>query len=192
MEIKLKKSDRKILVGLCVSFIGLFIFIFVRSLYCNFWFANIKYDQVVAPLNVLNLIVSAGIALWLGYYITKKLTEQRFIKEFIITDINKIEEELDNFKSIMSGNNVELETAFVSLNRLNHKIENVDKTAKLIDFSPNEIQEIKLLYYKLYRIATTTDSSTSIQTVNTRYSLEPIYSEFSHSLRTIVFLLNKN
>ena len=81
------------------------IIIFVSSLFSIDWFNNIEYDKNISPFDVFNLIVSSIVAIGLGYYITKKLTEERFMKEYLIADIEKVEAELENFESIFNANN---------------------------------------------------------------------------------------
>lgn len=186
------KWIKRILIGTFILVIGLFVFLFIRSLYYNNWFTTFTYDGNISPLDVFNLIISTIIALGLGYYITKKLTEQRFMKEYIISDITKVEEELENVETILATTSVELDTIFAALNKLNHKIERIENTAKLISFQCKEIAELKSLHFKIFEIATTTENSTRINTVDLKYSLEPVYNNFSKSLRKMVYLLNKN
>lgn len=192
MEIKNIKIIKNVLTGSFILVIALFLFFFVRSLYCKNWFSTFTYDGNVSPLAVFNLIVSSIIALGLGYYITKKLTEQRFMKEFIIADIKKVEEELENIEMILSTSNVTLETIFSALNNLNHKIERIENTARLINFKCNEIVKMKSLHFKIFEIATSSDNTSRIETVEMKYNLEPLYNDFSKSLRKMVYLLNKN
>ena len=42
------------------------------------------------------------VTMWLGWYVSKKLTEQRYQKEYIITDLKKIEEEINYIGNILS------------------------------------------------------------------------------------------
>lgn len=191
MEMKNKNRLKKFFIGLIVILIGLFIFLFVRSLYSANWFNTFTYDGSISPFDIFNLIISSIVAISLGYYITKKLTEQRFMKEFIISDITKVEMELENIESILSVNNVELTTIFNALNKLSHKIERIENTAKLITFEIDEIRNLKFLYFQIFQIATTTDNSTSINTFVSNSQLEPVFNDFSKSLRKMVYMVNK-
>jgi hypothetical protein len=182
---------KKISIVLFILIVAAIIFMFVRSLYCIDWFNTFKYDNNVSPFDVFNLIISSLIAIGLGYYITKKLTEERFMKEYLITDIEKVENELDNFESILNANNVDLQTVFNALNRLSHKIERIENTARLIDFSINELHNLKQLNFRLFLIATATDQTNVINTSQTNSQLEPVYNEISICLKRIVYHINK-
>ena len=182
---------KKISISLLILIIGAFIFLFVRSLYCDDWFNSFEYDKNISPFDIFNLIITTIMAISLGYYITKKLTEERFMKEYIISDIAKIETELENIESVLNANNVDLSTVFNVLNKLSHKIERIENTAKLIDFKSDELNKLRLLSYSLFEIATTTDDSNKINTLQANIKLEPIYNDFSKSLRKMVYNVNK-
>ena len=113
------------------------------------------------------------------------------MKEFIIGDIAKVEMELENIESILSAQNVELSTIFNALNKLSHKIERIENTAKLINFESNEIKKLKSLYFQIFEIATNTDNSTRVNTIISNIQLEPVYNDFSISLRKMVYMVNK-
>jgi hypothetical protein len=182
---------KKILIGLFILIVAVLIFMFVRSLYCIDWFNTFEYDKNVSPFDIFNLIITSIVAIGLGYYITKKLTEERFMKEYLIADIEKVENELENLESIFDSNNVDLLTVFNALNKLSHKIERIENTAKLIDFSTQEIQNLKHLNFRLFLIATATDEGNTINSLQTNTQLEPIYNDISVCLKKIVYNINK-
>ena len=184
--LEMRAVMRKILIGLFILIVAAIIFMFVRSLYSVDWFNKFEYDKNVSPFDVFNLIISSIVAIGLGYYITKKLTEERFMKEYLIADIEKVENELENIESVLNTNNVDLLTVFNALNKLSHKIERIENTAKLIDFRTLEIQELKQFNYTLFQIATATDDSNRINSFQTSMQLEPIYNGISMCLKKIV------
>ena len=55
------------------------------------WFEQLKISYELVPVDAIGIIVSAALTLWIGWYIAKKLTEQRFEKEYLIKDLNLIE-----------------------------------------------------------------------------------------------------
>lgn len=187
----MRHAIKKIGIGLLVLSVGVIVFMFVRSLYCAKWFETFKYDTTVSPFDIFNLLVSSLVAISLGYYITKKLTEERFMKEFLIGDITKIETELENIESILNTNNVEPLTIFAAINKLSHKIERIENTAKLIEFSCDELKRLKSLNFKLFEIATTTDDTNRVDALQANLQLEPIYIDFSKSLRKMVYSVNR-
>ena len=182
---------RKFFVGLFILIGTAIIFMFVRSLYSVDWFNTFEYDKKVSPFDVFNLIISTIVAIGLGYYITKKLTEERFMKEYLISDIEKVENELENIETIFNAKHVELMTVFNAVNKLSHKIERIENTAKLIDFKTKEISKLKELNTNLFASATATDEASSINTYQTHLQLEPIYNDISVCLKKIVHRVNK-
>lgn len=189
--LEIKIIMRKIFIGLFILIIAALIFTFIQSLYCIDWFNTFNYDQNVSPFDVFNLIITSIIAIGLGYYITKKLTEERFMKEYLISDIEKVESELENIEAVFNANNVDLLTVFNAINKLSHKIERIENTAKLIDFPIEDISKLKELKNKLFAIATATDDASSINTFQTSMKLEPIYNDISMRLKKIVHQVNK-
>ena len=57
---------------------------FIYHLCIMKWFCSIQYTNEISPVEIINLFSTAIIAIWLGLSISKRLTEQRFIKEFLI------------------------------------------------------------------------------------------------------------
>ncbi len=171
-------------IGLLV--IMVLLFFFIRMLYCQCWFTTITFSKEVAPLDILNIFVSGGIAIWLGYYITKKLTEQRFLKEFIIKDIYRIEEQIELFEKLINTNNAQLESIFNELHDLKHRIERFDRTAKLTHFSCKEIKDLNNCHTELYKIST----SETIFPRNSKNEVQKICDDFVIFLRKIVFNIN--
>ena len=63
------------------------------------WFASLDADTNLNPVEPMGIIVSAALTIWIGWYITKKLTEQRFEKEYLIKDLATIEQKVDELSS---------------------------------------------------------------------------------------------
>jgi hypothetical protein len=145
---------KKIIFGLLALFVFIFLFSTIRTMYCQQWFNSFIFSKEINPLDIFNLIISSAVTVWLGWYISKKLTEQRFLKEFIIKDICKIEEQIDFFEVLIRTNNADLSPIFNELNILKHRIERFEKISKLTNFWCNNINDLNNYHTKLFKIST--------------------------------------
>ena len=180
---------RKVVIGIIVSIIAIVLFIFFRALYCQYWFSSIVFSNEIAPLDVFNILFSGTIAIWLGWYITKKLTEQRFLKEFIIKDIYRIEEQIESFEKMTQNNKLELQTIFNELHELRNKIERFEKTTAITHFSSSEITNLSNYHKELFKITTT---DTVFKPIDSKNQINQICNSFILSLRKMVLEINRN
>ena len=51
-----------------------------------------SYSYVVEPIDIINILVTVLVTIFVAWYVTKKLSEERFEKELIISDLKSIEE----------------------------------------------------------------------------------------------------
>ena len=51
-----------------------------------------SYSYVVEPIDIVNILVTILVTIFVAWYVTKKLSEERFEKELIISDLKSIEE----------------------------------------------------------------------------------------------------
>jgi hypothetical protein len=177
---------KKIALGAILLVVAAMLFFFMRAMYCQSWFSTVTFSKEIAPLDVLNIFVSGAIAVWLGYYITKKLTEQRFLKELIIKDIYRMEEQIESFERLIKVNNIAVAPIFNELNDLKHKIERFERTVKLTPLSCNEVKGSNACHKKLYEIST----ENTILPLNCTNELEKICDDFVICLRKIVCTIN--
>ncbi len=89
---------QKIIVALSLLLFSVFSFFFLRFLCRASWLERMVVDYTVSPVDVVSLIVSAVVTIWIGWYIAKKLTEQRFEKDLLINDLRQIEENVTRIK----------------------------------------------------------------------------------------------
>jgi uncharacterized protein YneF (UPF0154 family) len=176
----------KVALGIILSAVAVLLFFFIRAMYCQYWFSTLTLSKEIAPLDILNIVVSGLIAIWLGYYITKKLTEQRFLKEFVIKDIYRIEEQIESFEKLIRVSNVTAAPIFNELNDLKHRIERFEQTVKLTPLSCSEIKNLNTCHTKLYMIST----ENTILPFGSINELQKICDDFVVCLRRIVCTIN--
>lgn len=131
------------------------------------WFASLDADTNLNPVEPIGIIVSAALTIWIGWYITKKLTEQRFEKEYLIKDLATIEQKVDELSSTfqnsaeidltyISAKNAEIQLAYSRLentfkltdseysSNLSDSITNLFKCTTNFDESPVKIEKVDL------------------------------------------------
>lgn len=131
------------------------------------WFASLDADTNLNPVEPMGIIVSAALTIWIGWYITKKLTEQRFEKEYLIKDLATIEQKVDELSSTfqnsaeidltyISAKNAEIQLAYSRLENtfkltdskyssdLSDSITNLFKCTTNFDESPVKIEKVDL------------------------------------------------
>lgn len=95
MEKVIKKSIIVLLV-ICSSFLLIH---FIR-LFCGFIFIS-EIDYSVNAFEYVSLILSSFLTILVAWYITKRITEQRFEKDFLINDLKSIEDIVHNIENIL-------------------------------------------------------------------------------------------
>lgn len=50
-----------------------------------------SYNYVVEPIDVINIVVTLLVSIFIAWYVTKRLSEERFDKELVIADLRDIE-----------------------------------------------------------------------------------------------------
>lgn len=94
----------KIIVGVCFSILLFLIGYFSAGLLRTGW----VFVYTVEPMDIINLVVTILVSVYVAWIITKKLTEERFEKELVISDLKDIEVEikkiLDAYEKSEPGN----------------------------------------------------------------------------------------
>lgn len=124
------------------------------------WFEQLKISYELVPVDAIGIIVSAALTLWIGWYIAKKLTEQRFEKEYLIKDLNLIETKVCELKSLFHNSN-SIDISYVSAmnNEIQSLFNRLSKTIELAGMSYISMSGLSNCISELYRETTTFDAS---------------------------------
>lgn len=135
------------------------LFIFFRSLYCNHWLCNIEYSQEVSPLDIINIIVTSSVAIYLGHYITKKLSAERYEKEFIIDDLRLIESNIGDIYTYFKGNSSkDVSEVGEKIEILGKSVERLKTTLSVFNYSIS-VSSLEDKLKKLYAEGTNFDGN---------------------------------
>ena len=111
------------------------------------WFEQLKISYELVPVDAIGIIVSAALTLWIGWYIAKKLTEQRFEKEYLIKDLNLIETKVCELKSLFNRLSKTIELAgmsYISMSGLSNCISELYRETTTFDASQVSVDCIDL------------------------------------------------
>jgi hypothetical protein len=183
---------KKITIGFIVFFISLCIFCFIRLLYIQSWFSKVTISNDLIPLDVVSLLVSSLLTVFLAWYITKKLTEQRFEKEFIIEDLKNIETQINYIERITSDiDSIQLQPILDLLSKLQTHIDRFNKTIKVLQIPCRESNKLNASFATLYRKATDVDGlQLDIDSVK-RNEIHTVCTNFIIITRSLVCSINK-
>lgn len=165
--------------------------IFSRFLYEKSWFSGVKLSNEVDPMDIFGTAISATSAIWLGWYVTKKLTAQRFEKEYIISDIKKIEDELFTLEAKMKISQIDLQTVLELLNNFNLYISRFSKTIEIFQINSIKPDKLSLAYQKLYERTTNIEGTHLIIDQSVKIEIDAICTSILAETRYMICEINK-
>lgn len=184
--------EKKITYGFILIIAFVLLNIFSRCLYEESWFSSTTFAKELNPFDIITLIVTTIVTLWLGWYVSKKLTEQRYQKEYIITDLKKIEEEINYIERVMESTTLDLQTLLGVLNKLKIYIDRFSKTIDVFQISSIDSKELNKYYTKLFIKSTDLDGDKlDLDEVN-RNEINQVSAEFIIVIREMIFTINKH
>lgn len=125
------------------------------------WFCNIELSKEVVPLDVISLLLSAAITLYMGFFITKKITEQRAEKEFMLQDIKNIENSLTEVEKILKNStSIDVQLMTTTVEQIVIDVNNFGLSMSIMDIKGVKLDEVQNKCLELYRTATDFDSNT--------------------------------
>ena len=150
-----------------------------------------QYDTSIDPIALVSVLVTIILTVWIGASIAKRMTERRFIKEFIITDIRNIENKLSEFRSLLTVGG-DYRDIFNKLTVLNSEIKILKDTLKISESNLHaaSITRIESAFTRLYGIATDSDE-TYVSFVESTPEISAIINGIKTDLRKMVCKINK-
>lgn len=185
---------QKTIVRISLIIVALALFFFLRLLYVQAWFYNMSLDYHLVPIDVINLFVSGGITIWIGYYIVKKLSEQRFEKEMLINDLRLIEQEVNSIGSLFqTSTRVDIAHISSKINTIENIIDRFISTITISTIVPiKSTDSLRKAFYILYASATNLESDV-VET--SKIDLPPIQKASNDVIlktRELILQINKN
>ncbi len=175
-------------IALVVSFVLLNIF--SRFLYSQAWFSTTTLSKEVNPFDIITLVITSLLTIWLGWYVSKKITEQRYKKEYLINDLKEIEEELKFIEKSMQVSNIELQSLISFLNKLETCIHRFCKTIEIFQISSFDASSLNLQYKNLFERTTNLDGNLLVLDEVNRNEINKVCADFVIEVRSMIFKIN--
>ena len=120
------------------------------------------YSYVVEPIDIINIVITTSVTIFVAWFITKQISEERFEKELVISDLKSIEICIESMlKSYEEGK--ANEKILASINQLYILINRFEKT---ISFKKIDISTLQAKFWQLYSTATDYTSSENVDSIN--------------------------
>jgi|TARA_B110000238_G_C15905612_1_gene343955 hypothetical protein len=145
------------IIGASILFIILDVF--SRFLFQQNWFNKVELKYEMGVFEISALILSSVITIYLGLYITKRLTEKRYEKELLLSDlinINKAVEEME--KTLEEQNTVPLQFILDLSGRISKDLTKFIDSSRIFETNINNT-EIESFYQSLYGKVTDIDGT---------------------------------
>lgn len=144
--------------GFIIFFVYVLFFL-ARFLFADLWLQKTKLDYDFALLDIVSLLITSIIAIWIGWYVAKKLSEQRFEKDFLIDDLRLIEKEIQEIDNVFkSSRSVDITLVTSINNKVNALIDRFEETLTLVSINLST-DELQGRISDLYSISTDLPSS---------------------------------
>lgn len=183
---------RKIIAFIVCGSIIVFLFLFAKYLYCQEWFRSIKLSNELIPLDVINIIVSSSVAVYIAWYISKKLTAVRYEKEYLIKDLQQIDNEVFNLSScVTESSQIPIADILVKLNKIKVVIDRFQRTVLLVQLSAIKLFPINSSYLDLYQSMTDIDGYMLEFTPEKKNEIQKYVSDLAYHIRKTIFQINK-
>ena len=121
-----------------------------------------SYNYVVEPIDVINIVVTLLVSIFIAWYVTKRLSEERFDKELVIADLRDIESCMKKTLELYdrSNNNNEI---LIHLNQLHILIQRFQRT---IDIDGMDMRALQNAFWRLFAAATDYDSGNDTDSID--------------------------
>lgn len=161
-------------------------------LYQSTWFSKISVDYGFVPVDAIGILVSAAVTVWVGFNIAKKLTEDRFEKDYLISDLNKMEAIVSDMEKLYKN------STFVDLSNISEKntelqsiVKRFTDTVKLMDDDQSKYANLKYLSDKVYWKTTNMDGQyVEVKSINLP-ELDTAFSDFILEVRKQIIAVNQ-
>ena len=165
--------------------------VFARFIYSQSWYGDTKLSKEVDPFDIITLVVTTVVTLWLGWYVAKKVTEQRYQKEYIISDLKQIEEEIKMVeRSIENSKEVELQVGIALSSKLKRFIDRFSMTVEVFKITTINVELLNQNHKRLYIKFTNLEGDKLILDETNRNEIHHIFSDLIMTTRKMIFNIN--
>lgn len=132
----------------------------------GFWRTSWSFKCEVELVDFINIIVTVFTAVCAAWYISKKISEERFFKELIISDLRKIEELISSVIEILIRNEHLEETQKQEILNLIGYLKNLIDRFEFINEYNNQNSRLRTVFFNFYGLSTDFGSDNNIDIQN--------------------------
>lgn len=149
------------MVGVSFSILFLLVGYFSAGFLQTCW----VFDYTVQPMDIINLVVTIFISLYVAWVITKKLTEERFEKELIISDLKDIEAEIKKIMNAYDGVNPG-SVILPAVNQLQILIERFKNSMRITSSKDIDTSVLDSTFRNFYGCATNYEAESQVDEID--------------------------
>ena len=184
------KKCKRLLV---CAILFLLLLILVFNMLSKDWFCNVEFSKTIDPISILEIIISSSIAIYLGRTIAKKLSEERFDKEYIIRDLTTLDETLSKFvQYIQRSNSLDINTCSDMIEDIRIGISKYKSSLDIFGITSIDVQTIDHLFLTLYKQGTSQVGQTILGADAPKDHIINICQQIAKEIRRAVKLVNKS
>jgi len=182
-----KTHIRNTYIGLLVLLIGVIVWMCFEK-----WFCEYELENAVNPIDIISLIISTGVAVYLGHTITKGLSEERFDKEYIIKDLSLLDETLTSFTSyIQNAKEIDINECCDKIEDIRVGISKFKHSVDIFQVSISNLNQIDSTFEQLYKQGTSQVGQVIMGTEAPKDTIINICQELSKEIRSSVKQVNQ-
>lgn len=165
--------------------------VFARFLFAQNWLNDFHLSKEVDPISVLSVLLTSIVTLVAAWYISKKIKEQRFEKDFLLKDLSKIEQTVEEIENLISPGSVELKLIIEKLSNIQRLNKSFSNTLKLCGKNESRAYDLNSKYSSMYSLLTDCDSNHLIINDENDNKLLNEINSYSLEIRRLILKVNK-
>ena len=111
------------------------------------------YNYVVEPIDVINIVVTLLVSIFIAWYVTKRLSEERFDKELVIADLRDIESCMKKTLELYDRSNNNNEIL-------------IQRFQRTVDMGEMDMRALQNAFWRLFAAATDYDSGNDTDSID--------------------------
>lgn len=155
------------------------------------WFSNFTLDLVLSPIDVIGFVITIGVTIFAAWFISKKITSQRYFVEYVIQDLKAIHCELEELQcKIDERNEFELSTSAHHYSKIIYLFKRYNSTIDIIDIKGFSQKRHPQIIDDLYDQLTDVEGSVLLLDGNKKIEIDAKISKAIIEVRTLIFKIN--
>lgn len=184
---------KKTIIFLAFFFGMIFLVEFFSFLRCHYWLSTLDVDRTLNPLEVFNILITSTVTISVAWYISKKITEQRFEKELLIGDLKQVEKEVHSIEDIINNSDtIDVNLVLLKIGSIRNNIDRFESTVEILNLKGADTIDLNKSFNNLYSFSTDVDSIIVKSDTIDLAEINRKCSDVVVKTRKLLFQINKN